>query len=185
MRKKKSMTGLLLILAVLFIGVGYAAISTVTLNINGSAKVEPASDAFDVNFVYDAQTASNNKIAGTASTGFTINAANTYAEYTANKTATLTATEFTTKDQYVDFVFTVRNDSADLNATLTNANITLPTDSNGYFSVTLPETVNLNLAPAATGTFKVRVTCTKTPTATQTWNSWTIAINPQAAEKTN
>ena len=181
MNKRKSMIGLLLIVAVLFIGIGYAAISSVTLTITGNAKVEPGADAFNVNYTYDSTTPANNKIVGAASTGFTITAANTYAEYTALRTAVISATEFTEQGQYVDFTFTVKNESSHLNATLTNSDISLPS-GNTYFTVTLPSTVNLNLAPNGTGTFTVRVTCVKTPTEVQTWNSWVVTITPQPSE---
>lgn len=180
MNKKKSMTGLFLIIAVLFIGIGYAAISSVTLNIVGNAKVDPASSAFDVQYKYDSNP-SNNILNGTGGSGYSATAGVTKATYVDGYNATIDAPEFTLKDQYVDFTLTVVNKSTELMATITTANITLPS-GNTYFSVTLPETVNLNLAPNAEGTFKVRVTCLKTPTATQTWDGWTVTINAQPAE---
>lgn len=181
MNKKKTMTALIIVLAVLFIGIGYAAISNVTLNITGNAKVEPGANAFDVNYKNTNKTVSSETITGQPSDGFTITTDNTHANYTALKTATITATEFTQKDQYVDFTFTVQNDSAELKATLTNANISLPTATD-YFEATVVGTVNLNLAPGATGDFTVRVKCKKTPTAAQTWDNFVITITPQAAE---
>ncbi len=48
MKKKKSFTRLLIILAVLFLGVGYAAITSRTLTINGNVTVNPNENDFDV-----------------------------------------------------------------------------------------------------------------------------------------
>ena len=83
MNKKRSMTGLYIILAVLFIGIGYAAVSNVTLTITGNAKVTPGNSSFNVHFLYDSNTASNNIITGTPGGGYTATAA-TEAKYTGN-----------------------------------------------------------------------------------------------------
>lgn len=182
MNKKKTMTALIIVLAVLFIGIGYAAISSVTLNIVGNAKVEPGNNAFDVNYKNISGTVSSDVITGTASTGFTITSTNTHANYTGLRTATITANEFTQKDQYVDFTFTVQNDSADLNAKLTTADISLPTATD-YFEATVVGTVNLNMAPGETGDFTIRVKCKKTPTSAQTWDNFVITLTPTAQER--
>ena len=131
---------------------------------------------------FNGQDPSTTAFAGTAS-GFTPDIAKTYAKYTGKKTAIISATEFTKKDQYVDFTFTVQNDSEDLNATITSADISIPA-GNTYLSAELVGTVNLNLAPQATGDFTVRVKCLKTPTAEQKWENFVITITANPAETT-
>ena len=69
-RKKKGLVIVLLLIAVLVLGVGYAAITDVTLHITGQAAATSDDENFDVNFV---GTPTFSKIG--ASAGATVNAA--------------------------------------------------------------------------------------------------------------
>lgn len=180
MNKKKSMTGLFLILAILFIGIGYAAISNVTLTINGNAKVTPGDSSFNVHFVYDENNSANNNITGTAGGGYTATAA-TVAKYTGLTTGTIDAMDFTKKDEYIDFPFVIKNDSTELYAKIESGDVSISA-GNAYLEAQLTGFSTLNIAPAATGTVTIRVKCLKTPTDVQNLTNFTITITAHPVE---
>lgn len=149
MKKKKSFTGLLIILAVLFLGVGYAAITSRTLTINGNVTVNPNENDFDVVF----------KGAPTITDGtdHATTATNTYDS--TNRTATLTVDGLEKAGDKVVVTYTIENKSNSLKATLSN--LTVTNDSaKGYFTV---ETTELNdtvlgVYSAAETTYYIRPT---------------------------
>ena len=180
MNKKKSMTGLFIILAVLFIGIGYAAVSNITLTINGNARVTPGDSSFDVHFVYDDGTPANNIITGTAGGGYTVTA-NTVAKYTSKTTGTIDAMDFTKKDEYIDFPFVIKNSSEELSAKIESSDIVISAGNN-YLAAELTGFSALNLAPNGTGTVTIRVKCLKTPTDVQNLTGFTVTITAHPAE---
>lgn len=178
MNKKKTMTALIIVLAVLFIGIGYAAISTVTLNIVGNAQVTPGDDSFVVHFPYTS--GESNTISYTASTGYTATA-NTNGTYTSLTDATINAMDFTKKDQYVDYTISVKNDSPELSATIASTNITISSGNQYLEAALLDNFSTVTIAAGQTGTFTLRVKCIKTPTSTESLTGFTVAIHPQPA----
>lgn len=179
MNKKKSMTGLFIILAVLFIGIGYAAVSNVTLTINGNARVNPGDSSFNVHFPYVGGQA--NTITGTAGGGYTVTA-NTVAKYTSETTGTIDAMDFTKKDEYIDFPFVIKNDSDELGATIAAADVSISA-GNTYLQAELaPGFTTLNIAHGSQGTVTIRVKCLKTPTAVQDLTNFTVTITAHPAE---
>ena len=158
MNKKKSFTGLLIILAVLFLGVGYAAITSRELTINGNVTVTPNENDFDVVFKGEPTITDGTSTATTAT--------NTYDS--TNRTATLTVNGLEKAGDKVVVTYTIENKSNSLKATLSN--LTVTNDSaNGYFTV---ETTELNdtvlgvySAAEATDetTLVVTITLAKTP----------------------
>ena len=153
MKKKKSFTGLLIILAVLFLGVGYAAITSRTLTINGNVTVNPNENDFDVVFK-GAPTITDGTDPATTAT-------NTYDS--TNRTATLTVDGLEKAGDKVVVTYTIENKSNSLKATLSK--LTVTNDSaNGYFTV---ETTELNDTVlgvySAAETLVVTITLTKTP----------------------
>lgn len=158
MKKKKSFTGLLIILAVLFLGVGYAAITSRTLTINGNVTVNPNENDFDVVFKGTPTITDGTDPATTAT--------NTYDS--TNRTATLTVDGLEKAGDKVVVTYTIENKSNSLKATLSN--LTVTNDSaKGYFTV---ETTELNdtvlgvySAAEATDetTLVVTITLAKTP----------------------
>lgn len=108
------------IVSILIVGVAYAAITNVTLNIQGTATADPSQANFTVKFSQDegATTKSSEKVTATV---------------TDDTNAVLNVTGLTTKGETVTATYTVQNTSADLSAVLT------PTITNGnteYFAVT-------------------------------------------------
>lgn len=149
MKKKKSFTGLLIILAVLFLGVGYAAITSRTLTINGNVTVNPNENDFDVVFKGVPTITDGTDPATTAT--------NTYDS--TNRTATLTVDGLEKAGDKVVVTYTIENKSNSLKATLSN--LTVTNDSaKGYFTV---ETTELNdtvlgVYSAAETTYYIRPT---------------------------
>lgn len=180
MNKKKSMVGLLLIIAVLFVGIGYAAISSVTLNIVGNARVTPGDSSFVVHFDYKGN-AQQDAVTGTPGGGYTATAA-TSAKYTGLYDATIDAMDFTKKDEYIDFPFVIVNESAELSATIASNNIVI-SSGNAYLEAQLdPNFSTLTITHGQSGTVTIRVKCLKTPTSVQDLTGFTVTISPQPAE---
>jgi len=180
MNKKKSMVGLLLIIAVLFVGIGYAAISSVTLNIVGNARVTPGDSSFVVHFNYKGN-AQQDAVTGTPGGGYTATAA-TSAKYTGLYDATIDAMDFTKKDEYIDFPFVIVNESAELSATITSDDIDI-SSGNAYLEAQLdPNFSTLTITHGQSGTVTIRVKCLKTPTSVQDLTGFTVTISPQPTE---
>ena len=149
MSTKKKNLGILayVLIAVVALGIGYAAISAVTLTINGRA----SATANQNNFVVVFNDAANK-------TSITSNPASiaTYNDGTEVTTASVDATDkkvasfslygFTNKNQYADVTYTVVNKSADLKAKLCEDDIHV-TGGSGSFTTTAS-------LPSATGTPK-------------------------------
>lgn len=175
MKGKKKSLGLLVyaLIAVVALGVGYAAISAITLTINGTAHATPSQD----NFVVEFDTTATNTI---TSTPATIASYNSNGEVTAasidttndanKRTAKFDLYGFTTKDQFADVTFTVINKSPDMKAKLCTADIAVTGGSAATFTSTAslpsatgdPACVTLN-ANGGTTTITVRTTLNVTP----------------------
>ena len=111
MKNKKTFIGLIVLLAVLMLGIGYAALTNITLNINGTATGIPDGSNFVVDFSDD-----ESKIVVDKSK------ANTNVVVDAKKTGTLKAkldvSNLTSKGESVTVTYTIENNSKDLNADL-------------------------------------------------------------------
>lgn len=149
MKNKKVFIGVFLVLAVLTLGIGYAAISDITLNINGTASAKPSNDNFKVLFTDDEITVSD--------------AAKVTATKTDDLNATITVKDLTAKGDKVTATYTMKNDSPDL-----SASIALPTITNSneeYFNVTTDWQAAKTVASGNTVTVTVTVELVKTPVA--------------------
>ncbi len=119
MRRNTKIVGGILLVAILLVAVGYAAITKVGLNIDGTAKSEGNPDNFKVELVGEPQTS------GDGTTTATIN--------TADKTqGTMNVSGLNAKGQTAIATYTVKNQSTDLSADLT-AKATSTNDE--YFEV--------------------------------------------------
>ena len=117
-RNTKIVRGILLV-AILLVAVGYAVITKVGLNIDGTAKSEGNPDNFKVELIGEPQTS------GDGTTTATIN--------TADKTqGTMNVSGLNAKGQTAIATYTVKNQSVDLSADLT-AKATSTNDE--YFEV--------------------------------------------------
>ena len=148
MKNKRTLIVVALILAAILLGIGYAAIANVNLNITGNATVSPAQANFQV--VYDAVNT------------FTVSDANKVTVgRTSDTAATLTVTGLTAKNDEVTATYKILNNSQDLNASITAA---ITNSNTSYFTVTTDwgssaKTINAGGSDYITVTVK----CAQTP----------------------
>lgn len=154
MRNQKTILGLAILAAVLMLGIGYAAVTNITLNIDGSASATADSD-FEVIFTEnDGDISTNIDGAKNATVNATVEAS--------DKTqANLDVSGLTTKGEKVTATYTIANNSADLSASIT---ATTSNDNEEYFRVTS----SINNTPVVvakddTTTVTVTVELIKTP----------------------
>lgn len=107
MKQKRTFVTLLLVIALLCLGIGYAAISGVTLNINGSASAMVGEGTIDVIFKSAKNTAKPDGAEATA----TIEADD-------DKTATINVSQLTAAGQTATFELVIENQTTDIAATL-------------------------------------------------------------------
>ena len=167
MRRNTKIVGGILLVAILLVAVGYAAITKVGLNIDGTAKSEGNPDNFKVELIGEPQTS------GDGTTTATIN--------TADKTqGTMNVSGLNAKGQTAIATYTVKNQSADLSADLT-AKATSTNDE--YFEVQCSlDKTTLKAGEETTMTVKVKLL--KTPIDETKENlSTEIGINVDAEPK--
>ena len=154
MKNRKGLISLMLV-AVLLLGIGYAAL-TDTLDITGSADVNQsaAEEAFNEDIYFSAAVA--NETGNTAS----VNADN-------NDKASFTAATLKGKGDKVTFTFTITN-AGDVDATVTpKLNATLGNTNTEYFSIVSDwNGASKTLAAHSELTYTVTVELLKTPTET-------------------
>ena len=144
--------------AVLTIGIGYAAIKNITLEITGQLAAAPSDANFTVKFT-DASPSEGNVVANV----------------TGDKTATLNVSGLTAKGEKATATYTIQNTSEDLTAKLSA--ITSNTNTE-YFDVTYSfESTSLKKGAATTVT--VTIELVKTPI--QDTVSSTVGINIEAS----
>ena len=166
-RTNSKIIGGILLVAILLVAVGYAAITKVGLNIDGTAKSEGNPDNFKVELIGEPQTS------GDGTTTATIN--------TADKTqGTMNVSGLNAKGQTAIATYTVKNQSADLSADLT-AEATSTNDE--YFEVQCSlEKTTLKAQEQTTMTVKVKLL--KTPIDETKENlSTEIGVNIDAEPK--
>ena len=167
MRRNTKIVGGILLVAILLVAVGYAAITKVGLNIDGTAKSEGNPDNFKVELIGEPQTS------GDGTTTATIN--------TADKTqGTMNVSGLNAKGQTAIATYTVKNQSTDLSADLT-AKATSTNDE--YFEVQCSlDKTTLKAGEETTMTVKVKLL--KTPIDETKENlSTEIGINVDAEPK--
>ncbi|OKZ65871.1 MAG: hypothetical protein BHW02_03445 [Clostridium sp. 28_12] len=166
-RANNKVVGGILLLAIVLVAVGYAAITKVGLNIDGTAKSEGNPDNFKVELVGEPQTS------GDGTTTATIN--------TADKTqGTMNVSGLNAKGQTAIATYTVKNQSVDLSADLT-AKATSTNDE--YFEVQCSlDKTTLKAQEQTTMTVKVKLL--KTPIDETKENlSTEIGVNIDAEPK--
>ena len=155
MKNRKLVIVAFLLVAMMLLGVGYAALSD-TLDITGSADVNQsaAEEAFNEDVFFSAAVA--NEAGNTAS----INADN-------NDKASFTANTLKGKGDKVTFTFTIKNDG-DVDATVTpKLNATLGNTNPEYFAISSDwDGAAKTLAAHSEVTYTITVELIKTPTET-------------------
>lgn len=162
MTKTTKIVGLVLIILVLIVGIGYAAIQNITLNITGTAKADASQANFAVKF------SGEPTVAGSGTTT---------AAVTNDLNATMNVTGLTAKGETATATYTIQNTSADL-----TANLTAKTSNTNeeYFKVEYSFNGNkTSLAKGEATTVTVKVTLIKTPIEAQV--SSTIGLQITAA----
>ena len=144
MSKTNKIIVVALLAAVLLLGVGYAAIQNITLNISGTAAADPSQSNFKVMFT------------GTPEVS---DATYVTAGITDDTNATINVAGLTTKGQIVSATYTVQNTSTDLSADLSVAT----TNSNTEYFTISSQLAKTSLTAGEATTVTVTVELTKTP----------------------
>lgn len=148
MNRKKTLYGLGLLALILVLGVGYAAVSEVTLNIDGSATV--ASEALKVSFNGVTDTEDDDKVVA-SSTDNSLN-------------ASIQVTSLTLNEE-VSATYTIKNQETDVDANVIKKQIS--NDKPEFFEVTTSVDDSAETITAGgTGTVTVTVRLIKTPIET-------------------
>lgn len=148
MNRKKTLYGLGLLALILVLGVGYAAVSEVTLNIDGSATV--ASEALKVSFNGVTDTEDDGKVVA-SSTDNSLN-------------ASIQVTNLTLNEE-VSATYTIKNQETDVDANVIKKQIS--NDKPEFFEVTTSVDDSAETITAGgTGTVTVTVRLIKTPIET-------------------
>ena len=146
MKKRNTYVGLFLLAAILMLGIGYAAISNITLNISGKAKATVSDSNFKVKFT-GTPTVSDEDIIT--------------AEIESDLKASINVDSFVAKGDTATATYTILNDSDDLSASIAIPEIT--NDNEDYFSVTTDMTAATTVDAKNTTTVTVTVELIKTP----------------------
>lgn len=148
MNRKKTLYGLGLLALILVLGVGYAAVSEVTLNIDGSATV--ANEALKVSFNGVTDTEDDGKVIA-SSTDNSLNASIQVTNLTLNEAVSAT--------------YTIKNQETDVDANVIKKQIS--NDKPEFFEVTTSVDDSAETITAGgTGTVTVTVRLIKTPIET-------------------
>lgn len=104
-RNTRAVVGLVLLIAVLLVAIGYAAITAVTLNINGSAQATPEQTNFTVKFSGTPTVSDSSKVVAVINQQDQLK-------------ATMNVNGLTAKGDTATATYTIANTSADLSAVL-------------------------------------------------------------------
>lgn len=161
MKNRKKMITTALIVLVLLLGVGYATVSSVSLNINGTSKAETK----ELQVFYDGTNSGTSaKVTAISSPVNTRAATFTVENMTLNETVTMT--------------FKVKNYETDVNATLAAPSVTQNTKQE-YFQVTTScDKTTLNAGDTAIITVNVKLI--KTPVSEEA-GSTTVTVEMAAS----
>ena len=161
MKNRKKMITTALIVLVLLLGVGYATVSSVSLNINGTSKAETK----ELQVFYDGvNSGTSDKVTAISSPDKERTATFTVDNMTLNETVTMT--------------FEVKNYETDVNATLAAPSVTQNTNEE-YFQVTTScDKTTLNAGDTATITVNVKLI--KTPVSEEA-GSTTVTVEMAAS----
>ena len=182
MQKRKTFTVMVILLAILVLGVGYATVSQVTLTLNGTANIKANAD-FTV--VYDTSHTP------TYSTLVTPTEASVAGAYTSTSVATMTFT-LDAKNPEVYAIYKIDNNSSELAASLAAAVTQVSGDNAAYFDTitaayytdaACTTALSGNLAHGASAYLKVTVGLAKSPVTDKTGATFTVVTTatPQEA----
>lgn len=168
MKKRKGILGVLI--AILALGIGYAAVSAVTLTINGTGTISPDQENFKVHYTGTPTASAKDPASLTTTQTITSD----------NKVGAFTVSGMTKQGDTVTFTYEIINESeGGLGATLGTPTVTYnDTTSSEYFTVTSNTAATTLAAGGATTTQTVVVTAKKTPVGnTDITGSFTIELS--------
>lgn len=176
MKKRKTFIGMAIVLAILILGVGYAAINNVNLVVNGTANVTANAD-FNVEFDQDHTV---------VVTGGTTGAAGAY---TGALTATMTVNLDSANTEQTA-VYKIDNNSTELSATLDAAVTNDDTTLNKYVTITsqlcsdadCTTTLNGAVAKGTSAYLKVTATLVNNPSQDVTNKQFTVTVSATPAD---
>lgn len=171
MKSKKTIIALTILLAVLALGIGYATISNVVLNISGSAAA--SADASNFSVVFD-QT--KTPVGST-----TVSGANASGTFTDAKNATMSVSGLTTAGQSATVTYTVKNTSTDIKANL-SATVNNTGANANYFTVSDPVFGETSINANDSTTVAITVTLNQTPINDVSAN-FSVALTATPAEQ--
>ena len=161
MKNKKKLTITSLVVLLLVLSFGYAAVSSVKLNINGTAKAESK----ELQVFYDGvNSGATGKVTAISSLANSKAATFTVENMTLNETVTMT--------------FEVKNYETDVNATLAKPSVTQNTNTDHYEVTTSCD--KTTLSAGGTATITVNVKLIKTPVS-ESNGSTTITVEMNAS----
>lgn len=146
-KNTKLSIGIILIVAILLVAIGYAAVTTRTLNIDGTAQATPDSANFTVKFVGTPVVSNQDKVTAGIKEGDELK-------------ATMDVRGLTAKGDTATATYTIQNTSKDLSAAL-SATVTSNTNPE-YFTVDY-EIADSTIGHGDSTTIVVTVTLIKTP----------------------
>ena len=165
--KKALQIGLFILIAIVVLGVGYAAISSVNLIINGNATARVDQNNFKVHFTQAQAISGSTGVSGTSTI-----------DLQDDTKATFDVTGLTKVGDYAEAVYIVRNDSNGIGAEIT---LNLNSSNTEYFKVT--ETILDNkLQAGEETTAKVKVEMIKTPVTDAVSTSITATLTASPLE---
>ena len=190
-RRKSSKIILGLLLVVIVLGIGYATITGINLLVNGTATLKPNGGNFKVRFVKNDVT--EDAILNAEENAITIighNADETLMDVSGMSAtvvddthATFGAGELDIVGEYVEFTYTVVNDSDELNASL-SFDVDATNDAEEYFEIT--KTVSKEqIAINETATVTVKVELINTPKVNDAHATFTVTLSAMPVEGNN
>lgn len=175
MKQKRTYVTLLLVVALLCLGIAFAAISNINLTIGGEAAATPS----DANFIvkFDKDTAVTTDV---GTTGATV-----VADYvdsdTTDLTATINVSGLTAEGQKVTATYTIENESIGLGANLVTS--TTKNTNTEYFKVT-PTLAKTYIGESEKTTVTVEVEMVKTPITTDVITSIEVDVTASPVDPT-
>lgn len=165
MKNTKLVVGMLVAIAILAIGIGFAAISNVQLNITGNAAATATSEGgnFTVKFTGTPTVSDAEKVTAAVAN---------------DTTASIDVHGLTSKGDKETATYTIQNASNDLSAALT---ATFTNSNNEYFKVT-PNLAASSIDAGATTTLTVTVELLKTPIEDNTTSAITVTVDAEPTQ---
>ena len=166
--KKKIIVGAL-VMALVVVSVGYAAITTINLNITGTATATPDTTNFKVEFTGTPDVSDSSKVTAEI-------------DATDKKKATINVSGLKAKNDFETVTYTVKNLSADLSASLA-ATVTKNTNEE-YFKVE-PTITAATIGASNTAELTVKVTLIKTPIEADVDSDIVVTLAADPVQPTN